>query len=163
MKWDVDKYIEYKLEDYRGLSTEWFNASDYREAEIFWSIRYGGLDTFTFKPQWFPVSLEEFKSTNLRRPMARSGPAADIPGIDFGLVLDDPMLNLKWVGLLRGGVWGIRGRRGFLLYPRVGYLGPGHLKFDGNWLLVIESSDEGGLPSLRYNRRTDESQIVPDD
>jgi hypothetical protein len=48
LKWDGAKYVWYEPEDYRRLSPEWFNAADHREAEIFWAIRYAGLNTMRF-------------------------------------------------------------------------------------------------------------------
>ncbi len=157
VKWNGQKYVEYSPEDYHQISPKWFNASDSREAEIFWARRYAGLETFRFEPQWFPVHPHEF----LEKKLVFSEPPADFPRI-VSVVLDDREQNLKWVGLDRGGVWGIRGERGFLLSPQLAYLGARTLKFEGDWLLVFESVDEEDVPSLRYNRRTHELRLLPD-
>ncbi len=157
VKWNGEKYVEYSPEDYHKVSPKWFNASDSHEAEIFWACRYAGQETFTFEAQWFPVSPHEF----LQRKMLFSGPPADFPPM-ASVVLNDREQNLKWVGLDRGGVWGLRGERGFLLSPQLDFLGARALKIEGDWLLVFESVDAEGAPSLRYNRRTHELRIHPD-
>jgi hypothetical protein len=33
--------------------------------------------------------------------------------------LDDPLLKLRWVGMTRGGMWGVKGDRAYLLNPRL--------------------------------------------
>ncbi len=78
------------------------------------------------------------------------------------VVLNDREQNLKWIGLDRGGMCGIGGARGFLLSPRLDYLRARTLKFEGDWLLVFKIVDEESVPSLRYNRRTHELRIHPD-
>lgn len=168
LKWDGAKYVWYEPEDYHRLSPTWFNASDNREAEIFWAIRYAGEDTMKFEPQWFPLAKDDF----LTLGAPQSGSHAVYPPRIVAETLDDPQEHVRWIGILKGGVWGIRGNRVFFLAPQLsetfeGILG---LKLEGDWLLaygqtVVDAEksttapEDQIRPSIRYNRRTHELQI----
>jgi hypothetical protein len=173
LKWDGAKYMWYEPEDYRRLSPEWFNAADHREAEIFWAIRYAGLNTMTFEPQWFPLPKDDFRTSE--EPLPRF---ADIPQRVVVETLEDPQEHIRWVGMQKGGVWGIRGERVFLLAPQISYTVEGidGLRFEGDWLLASgETQDTSDArksefvpedrirPSIRYNRRTHELRIERND
>jgi hypothetical protein len=168
LKWDGAKYVWYEPEDYHRLSPGWFNASDNREAEIFWSIRYAGQDTMKFAPQWFPLAKNDFfgLELQLRRPALDSRFVSE--------TLDDPQEHVRWIGLNKGGVWCIRGDRVFLLAPQLSetFDGIADLTFDGDWLnaygmsiarieeiLGIELKMGQVRPSIRYNRRSHELHI----
>lgn len=161
LKWTGDRYVEYEPQDYRPLPDGWFNAADNHEAEIFWTIRYAGQQTVTLEPQWFPVSREEFLHGQKKPPVA----GADLPRTP-GQVLEDPQQGITWVALARGGVWGIRGERGFLLVPRLADPGVGHLTIQGDWLVAFETAEpvpaEDEHPLFRYNRRTHELRLEPE-
>jgi hypothetical protein len=170
LKWDGAKYVWYKPEDYHQLSSAWFNARDNNEAEIFWAIRYAGQGTISFEPQWFPLAKGDFLTLEGR-------PRGRVTVIDprvVGETLDDPQEHVRWVGLIKGGVWGIRGDRAFLLAPQLSetFDGIGSLRFDGDWLLAygtmvdveknvsdVERSIGQVRPSIRYNRRSHELHI----
>jgi hypothetical protein len=171
LKWDGAKYVWYEQEDYHRLSPTWFNASDSHEAEIFWAIRYAGQGTIKFEPQWFPLAKDDFLT--LGRPLPRRPfPVSRI----VAETLDDPQEQARWIGMQKGGVWGIRGDRAFLLAPQLSetFDGVESLSFDGDWLnaygtivgvekildIDIEKSEIGGVrPSIRYNRRSRERHI----
>ena len=95
LKWDGAKYVWYEPEDYHRLSPGWFNASDNREAEIFWSIRYAGQDTMKFAPQWFPLAKNDFFGLELQlwRPALDSRFVSE--------TLDDPQEHVRWIGRQR--------------------------------------------------------------
>ena len=166
LKWDGRKYVWYEPQDYHQLSPTWFNAKDNHEAQIFWAIRYAGQDTIKFEPQWFPLAKDDF--------LTLEGPPPRFPIIDprvVGETLDDPQEQVRWIGLTKGGVWGIRGDRVFLLAPQLSetFDGIGSLRFEGDWLLAygtgvsdVEKSEAPLgriLPTIRYNRRSHELQI----
>jgi hypothetical protein len=173
LKWDGAKYVRYDPEDYHQLSPEWFDATDNHEAEIFWAIRYAGLNRITFEPQWFPLRKDDFWTTE-------EGPTR-LPPIHGRLVnetLEDQQEHVRWVGMHKGGVWGIRGERVFLLAPQLSYTFEDidDLRFEGDWLLAYgerqDASDFGKSeivsgdrvrPSIRYNRRTHELLIERND
>ena len=85
--------------------------------------------------------------------------------------LDNPQEHVRWIGILKGGVWGIRGDRVFCLAPQLSdtFEGIESLRLKGDWLLAYGHtfSDAGESeivpkdlrPSIRYNRRTHELQI----
>jgi hypothetical protein len=173
LKWDGAKYAWYEPEDYHRLSPEWFDATDNHEAEIFWSIRYAGLNKITFEPQWFPLRKEDFWTIGEDPPRF-----SFILGRLVAETLEDPQEKVRWVGMQKGGVWGIRGERVFLLAPQVSYTFEGidGLRFEGDWLLAYgERQDARNVgkseivsgdrvrPSIRYNRRTHELQIERED
>ncbi|MBI4465863.1 MAG: hypothetical protein HY656_00345 [Acidobacteria bacterium] len=135
-KWNGAQYVAYEPEDYRQLSPAWFDASDLREAEIFWRLRYGGLKKFNFEPQWFP----------------------GVPKGSVNSTLDDAELGWRWVAMFKGGVYGARGEESFLLLPQPDYLGAGRLELEGDWLLIYGPGDPPDLLA-RYNRRTRELRI----
>lgn len=138
-KWDGKVYVPYQPDDYRELSPEWFNASDFWEQEIFWAIRYRGLKTARFEPVWF----------------------AGIPEWSTNDELEDKEYDLRWIATLKGGVYGVQGNRSFLLLPRPGYAGAGKLELNGDWLVIHGQPGKDSQPAIliRYNRRTGELQI----
>jgi hypothetical protein len=170
MKWDGAKYVWYEPEDYRHLSPAWFDATDNREAEIFWMIRYAGQRTINFEPQSFPLTRDDF--------VTLQGPAPRVQVAHSRVIavsLDDPEENVRWVGVAKGGVWGISGERVFFLAPQLSetFEGIVSLRLEGDWLLaygtVVSDSEKSEVPgervrpSIRYNRRTHELKIEPHD
>lgn len=137
LKWNGSQYVPYAAEDYRQLPPELFDKSNTLEAYIFWLIRYAGLKTFRFEPQWFPFDWSEEEADD---------------------VLDDPQYNLRWAAFYKAGVWGIRNNQAFLLVPRVGYVGPDRFELRDDWLLIY-SDVHPENPAVRYNRRTGELRI----
>ncbi len=160
VKWDGRQYVPYAPDDYHHLSPALFDASDSYEAEIFWMISYAGMSEFVFTPRWFPISRAEF----LRPPTVLflfSGTLRELPHVPTSR-LDDSTEQVIWIGLSRGGVWGVRGNRGFLLAPQQAYLGAQTLKLNGDWLSAAEGTT-GENPQIEYNRRTHILRIVPED
>lgn len=170
LKWDGAKYVWYEPEDYHHLSSAWFDATNSREAEIFWAIRYAGMNKITFEPQWFPLPKDDFR-TIFEEPQPHF---RVIPERVVAESLEDQAEHLSWVGMVKGGVWGVRGNRVFLLTPQLSYTfeGVDNLRLEGDWLLAYgaaqDASDVGKSdsvsggrvrPSIRYNRRTHELQI----
>ncbi len=154
LKWTGEKYVDYAPRDYRTLAPGWFNTEDNHEAEIFWAIRYSGQSVVSLEPQWFAVVRAEF----LQGEKSASAVGKDMPRTP-AQVLEDPQQQITWVALARGGIWGIRSDRGFLLAPRRACAGTSRLAIRGDWLLAYESSEvpsEDERPLLRYNRRTHE-------
>lgn len=137
VKWDGKKYVDYSDADYHRLSVDFFDASQWTEAGIFWAIHYQGLKTFRLTQQWFP----SFKNRS-----------------SINVTLDDPTYGLKWIAVFKGGVWGVRGTRAFLLLPQPTYTGAQKLEFQGDWLVVYGDLPVGASLSAvaRYNRRTGE-------
>lgn len=161
MKWDGKEYVVYDPADYHSLDPSWFNDRDSREAEIFWEIHYSGQDKITFSPQWFPMKKGDFYILGGReRPWPVVGAADDRV---VGVELNDPQENLRWYGLLKGGIWAVRGSRTFFLAPQVSetFENIKELKLDGDWLLGFGTS--ASRPSIRYNRRTHELVLDPHD
>lgn len=138
VKWDGEEYVDYEASDYHKLSPSYFNAPDWREAEIFWSIRYEGLkDISDFKPQWVPAPAS-WKSS-------------------VSVTVDDSEHNLVWIALFKAGVWGVRGHQAFLLLPRPDYRGSEQMEFDGDWLVIHGDIENFSTPPpvvARYNRKT---------
>jgi hypothetical protein len=134
MKWTGSLYSPYELADYGALAPEWFDATELREAPMFWKIRYAGLNRIHFEPQWFPGQ----------------------PNWSVNVELDDPVYNLRWLATFKGGVYGQRGEDVFLLLPRPAYRGAEKLTFEGEWLLIYGGKIE---PLARYNRCTGELQL----
>lgn len=142
MKWDGDDYVYYSDDDYHKLSPSFFDASHWVEAEIFWAIRYRGLNSLHLKPMWSSVP--------------------DPKEITRVVTVDDPQSNLKWVALFKGGVWGVRGNRGFLLLPQPAYKGSEKMEIDGDWLVIhgdYESPSKEPRVVARYNRVTHELKL----
>jgi hypothetical protein len=163
MKWDGAKYVWYEPEDYHRLSPAWFDATDIYEAEMFWAIRYSGQDKIRFEPQWFPLARNDFLTLGGPPPQVQTA----YPRV-IVQTLDDPQEHVRWIGILKGGVWGIRGERVFFLAPQLSetFEGIASLRLEGDWLLGYgtivnddEKSDKRVLPSIRYNRRTHELLI----
>lgn len=144
MKWDGKKYVNYSDADYHRLSAGFFDASQWTEAGIFWTIRYQGQKTFRLVPKWFLLpSPKDRNSVNA--------------------TLEDPKYGLKWIAFFKGGVWGVRGKQAFLLIPQPAYTGAQKLEFQGNWLMIYGDSPFDA-PSVvaRYNRRTSEVDTLTD-
>lgn len=136
VKWNGTQYEVYDASDYRQLSPDLFLAPDVYDAALLWQIRYAGLTTVQFEPVWI----------------------SDVPRGSANAELDDPLVGLRWVAMFKGGVYGVRGERSFLLLPQFTYLGAAKLRFEGDWLLIY---DEQTPPRVlaRYHRRTHELQI----
>ncbi|MHB8541610.1 MAG: hypothetical protein ACYDCD_11815 [Candidatus Acidiferrales bacterium] len=142
VKWDGKQYVDYTDTDYHRLLPAFFNASDPGNAEILWDIRYRGLTSFHFEPMWSP------------------GP--DLSKHSVNVVVNDPEFNLRWLALFKGGVWGVRGNRGFLLLPQPAYKGSEKMEINGDWLIIHgEYDDPDKVPAVvaRYNRRTHELTV----
>ena len=153
LKWDGRKYIDYADSDYHQLREEWFDSKDSREAELFWKIRYSGDDVVQLKPMWFTVSPGEFN----RAPRPYIGfpvRVIDFPKLPYES-LRDPERGLKWVSFFKGGVWGVKGNRAFLLVPQPSYLGAQRLQLHGDWLYIYGELEQTS-PTVAYNRRTGE-------
>ncbi len=138
-KWDGKNYILYEPADYRQLSPDWFDSGNFRNAEILWLIRYSGLKTAKFEPRWVQSVPEWAKSGNAE--------------------LEDPTYHVKWVAIFKGGVYGLRSDRAFLLLPQPAYQGASKLEFEGDWLLIYAQPTNKLLPVGRFNRRTGELRI----
>lgn len=73
----------------------------------------------------------------------------------------DPKLGLTWLSFFKGGVWGVKGNRAFLLLPQPSYLGAQRLELRGDWLDIYREAEDADYgPDLRYNRRTHELVFV---
>lgn len=172
IKWNGKVYVDYKSEDYHRLLPEWFDATNFNEAEIFWAIRYAGIDKIALEPQWFPiphgeiVSLEDWKRSERAghpvKPPKFWRPLGEMPHWP-DTVLEDSELGIQWVGLVRGATWGIRGDQGFLLHPRRANLGSRQFQIVDDWLYVYEGIDDEVKPGdalARYNRRTGQLELL---
>lgn len=137
VKWNGAAYVSYEPEDYHQLSPEFFDATNWWDAEMFWTIRFAGRDRVDFEPRWFPLP-------------------ADWPPFTVNDRLPDPEGEVTWVALFKAGVWGQKGSQAFLLLPRPAYLGAGSLRIEGDWLLIYEAGEPLSLLLARYNRRTGE-------
>lgn len=142
LKWDGKHYVGYSDADYRKLSPDFFDKSNWEEAEIFWSIRYRGLRQMTIQPQWFPAPADWKASENVK--------------------VDDPEQNLVWIAFFKGGVWGVQGKRAFLLLPRPDYKGAERMELLGDWLMIYGEHFRSSAdpPVAKYNRRTGELRIL---
>jgi len=153
LKWNGQHYIDYAQVDYAQLHEEWFDTSDSHEAELFWSMRYQFGKNTRFEPRWFTVSAEEF-SRPPKSYISLPTRVVEFPKLPYAS-RQDPELGLKWVSFFKGGVWGVKGDRAFLLVPQPSYLGVPLLEVRGDWLLIYgEVEDSPRPPSIRYNRRT---------
>ncbi len=115
VKWDGKEYVPFEPPDFRALSASLFDPRDPEDAEILWLIRYAGLKSLTFEPQWIP------------RPKGlHSWPQ---PVRDTSQCMD-------WFSVYKGGVWGIQDKQAFLLLPRATYLGATDMQLDGEWLIL---------------------------
>lgn len=155
LKWDGQRYIDYDLGDYSNLRPEWFDTSDSHEAELFWTIQYHDGKDIRFEPSWFAVSSEEFN----RPVQAYIGfpvRVVEFPRLPY-VSRQDPELGLTWLSFFKGGVWGVKGNRAFLLLPQPSYLGAQRLELRGDWLFIYgELEEPDDRPDVRYNRRTHE-------
>ncbi len=140
LKWAGEGYEAYVAEDYHRLSPEFFDRRDIHTAEMFWKIRNAGKRKFVVEPFW----------------------VSDLPNWSVTQKLADPEQGLEWWATFKGGVYGVRDEEAFLLLPRPGYLGA-KLKLDGDWLLIYEPEDPPGEPVARYNRRTRQMIIAPEE
>lgn len=140
-KWNGKAYVLYETEDWRKLQSSWFDSSKLDEAELFWAIRYRGIQQVTFTPLWF----------------------SGVPAWSSNVELDDPQLGLRWLATFKGGVYAVQKDKSFLLLPTPAYRGAEKLEIHGDWL-VIQASVQAGRdqnkielrPVARYNRRTGE-------
>jgi len=145
LKWDGEKYVDYEASDYHKLSPDFFNRSNWYEAGIFWNIHYTGLRHVRIKPQWFTIPSDF--STRGR----------------VNAKIEDSEQGVVWTALFKGGVWGVRGSRAFLLLPQPAYKGSEQMEIDGDWLVIHGEIEDFSTPPpvvARYNRRTKELQIV---
>jgi hypothetical protein len=155
LKWNGQHYVDYDFADYAQLREDWFDASDSYEAELFWMMRYHFEKSIRFEPRWFKVSAEEF-GRPARSYISLPVRLLELPKLPYES-REDPKLGLKWVSFFKGGVWGVKGDRAFLLVPQPSYLGAQRLELRGDWLLIYgEVGDRPGKPDIRYNRRTHE-------
>jgi len=170
LKWSDGKFVPYDDADYAGLMPAWFDQRDPHQAEILWAIRHGKTERSRLEPQWFTISRPFFYDpTEQPKENPQDAQALLEEWHDDGglprivrATVDDGEQNLRWVSLMRAGVWGIRGSHAFLLVPRLSYLGVCTLEIKGDWLIGYEDCEPGGEPSepdVRYNRRTRELQI----
>lgn len=143
-KWNGKHYLPYEPADYRQLNPSWFDASRIDEAELFWSIRYQGEKRFVFEPQWFNAA----------------------PGWGSNVELDDPKSGMQWHATFKGGVYGIKHGRSFLLLPRPAYRGAEKLEMQDEWLVIYATAvtlrdiDKAELrPFARFNIRSRELLI----
>ena len=152
LKWHAGKYVPYEDEDYRALSPDWFDGGNAFEAEIFWMIEHaclmsGHCERQKVEPRWFDVRA-------LLHPEGR--PRERFQDFPRGMntEFNDEKHGLRWVGVTRAGVWGVRGDKGFLVVPRTSYLGVCTFVFVGGWLNGSESCDEDIArehPDFKYN------------
>jgi len=155
LKWDGKHYIDYDPTDYSRLRADWFDTSDSHEAELFWMMRYHEAKRIQFEPQWFTVSAEEFNRP-VQAYMSFPVRLLEFPKLPYE-TLQDPELGLKWLSFFKGGVWGVKGNRAFLLVPQPSYLGAQRLELHGDWLFIYgELEGPDSSPDVRYNRRTHE-------
>jgi len=155
LKWDGKHYIDYDFIDYTRLHADWFDTSDSHEAELFWMMRYQEGRSIQFDPQWFTVSAQEFNRP-VQAYMSFPVRVLEFPKLPYES-LQDPDLGLKWLSFFKGGVWGVKGDRAFLLVPQPSYLGAQRLELHGDWLFIYGELEESrGSPDVRYNRRTHE-------
>jgi hypothetical protein len=68
-----------------------------------------------------------------------------------------PKYGLAWIAVFKGGVWGVRDTRAFLLFPQLAYTGAHKLEFQGDWLLIY---GEEPWAVAKYNRRTKELDVL---
>ena len=155
LKWDGKRYIDYDPADYSKLRSDWFDTGDSHEAELFWMMRYQERKSMQFDPQWFTVSAEEFNRP-VQAYMSLPVRVLEFPKLPYES-LQDPELGLVWLSFFKGGVWGVKGNRAFLLVPQPSYLGAQRLELNGDWLFIDgELEEPKGGPDVQYNRRTHE-------
>jgi hypothetical protein len=144
LKWNGRNYVSYRDADYHQLPPELFDKSNLDDAEILWSIRYRGVKQAQFEPQWFPNFAAHKNSVAVR--------------------VDDPGENLIWIALFKGGIWGVRGDRAFLLLPQPAYRGSEKMELQGDYLIVYGEFDDPSKAKsppivARYNRLTHELRV----
>ncbi len=116
-------------EEYDGWKPGYFDQTDWLNAELFWEMRYRGRKEFKVDPIWLDTPA--------------SWPS------DVSRILEDAEYHIHWIVVPRRGVWGMKGKRGFLLMP----VWMGRLEIKGDWL-IIEHGGPGDSLVSRYNRRT---------
>lgn len=142
VKWDGKFYVEYEAMDYRELPEAMFDVNSIEDAELLWLIRYAGETEFQFEPRWMP------RPSDIKDQAVNERARVDAEGKEG---------NFTTVAVFRGGVWGVRNEKAFLLLPRPAYLGADDLKVDHDWLIVY--GDSCGFSTTeteiaRYNLRT---------
>ena len=159
LKWNGQHYIDYAMTDYAQLHEEWFDTTDSHEAELFWIMRYHFGKNTRFEPRWFAVSADEFGQP-VKAYMGLPVRVVEIPKLPY-VSSEDPKLGLKWLSFFKGGVWGLKGDRAFLLVPQPSYLGAQRLELHGDWLLIYgELEKPTARPDISYNRRTHELRFA---
>ena len=145
LKWNGRRYVDFQPDDYANLSVEWFKQNVTYEAEIFWKIRQVRAKDNIFDPLWIQLGSK-------------------IGSNSVNMQLDDPESGIRWVAFFKGGVWGVKGNRGFLLLPHPAYTGAHKLEIEGEWLLIYGEAGENWSLELvaRYNRKTHLLLITPD-
>jgi len=161
IKWDGRRYIDYQADDYARLKAEWFDLSDSHDAELFWTMRYAGKENFRFEPVWFNIDPQELGATP-RPYIGFPVRVVEYPVLPYVSRRDSEDKNLTWVSLFKGGIWGLRGNRAFLLVPQLAYLGAQRLEIRGDWLLIYGRLEQS-QPNVRYNRRTHELHFMRTD
>jgi hypothetical protein len=155
LKWDGQHYVDYEPADYSQLRAEWFDTKDNHEAELFWMMRYHERKGIRFEPQWFTVSPKEF-GRPVQAYIGFPVRVVEFPKLPY-VSRQDPELGLIWLSFFKGGVWGVKGNRAFLLVPQPSYLGAQRLELRGDWLFIYgELEEPDNSPDVRYNRRTHE-------
>jgi hypothetical protein len=159
LKWDGKHYVDYGVDDYAQLPMDWFDSSDSHEAELFWKIRYRGRNVLQFEAMWFSISRKEFDKPS-QPYMGFPIRVVEFPKLPY-IARADPDYDLRWLSFFKGGLWGVRGDRAFLLVPQPSYLGAPQLELSGDWLLIYgEVEEPQGPPIIRYNRRTHELRFT---
>ena len=97
-------------------------AQCWEDADILWMIRYRGSKSFRVDPQWFTIPQDWGASANV--------------------TVEDPIRDLAWVALFKGGIWGVRGRQAFLLLPQPDYKGSEMMELSHDWLLIHGDTDK---------------------
>src|SRR5262249_61350825 len=122
---------------------------------------YGEQEIFCVEPLWSNFDPEDVGHS----PPPSSGfpvRLVEYPVFPYVSRRDSEDKNLTWVSLFKGGIWGLRGNRAFLLVPQLAYLGAQRLEIRGDWLLIYGRLEQS-QPNVRYNRRTHELHFMRTD
>lgn len=156
-KWNKNIYVRYSARDYRKLLPANLETRSTDEATLRWMNRYAGKKSFHLAPDWYVV-----------------GKSSDLPE-RLGLVESkakgvwaeqmNESTGVHWVSVYKAGVWGVQGKRAFLLLPRAEHKGAERFEIEGDWLLiyvdgVVTEAPLGQSVVARYNRTTREMQIL---